>query len=299
MEKNYDVIVIGGGPAGVSAAVYCARGGFSVCMIQSGESALDKAESIQNYYGTGEISGAALYASGLEQARAVGVTVVDGQATFAAYDGSFSVDAVCRDGAGVKFASRKLVIATGARRAKANIDGLTEYEGRGVSYCAVCDAFFYRKKRVAVLGAGEYAEHEYSALSLASERFLLTDGKTPSFDADNVITKKIKRVFGSTDTGRLAGVEFEDGETLPIDGLFVALGTLGSTGLAKSMGILSDAKGAIVTDANGMTNIPGLYAAGDCTAGIKQVAKAVADGMVVGLAIVSALKAEARGANND
>ena len=144
MEKNYDVIVIGGGPAGVSAAVYCARGGFSVCMIQSGESALDKAESIQNYYGTGEISGAALYASGLEQARAVGVTVVDGQATFAAYDGSFSVDAVCRDGAGVKFASRKLVIATGARRAKANIDGLTEYEGRGVSYCAVCDAFFYR-----------------------------------------------------------------------------------------------------------------------------------------------------------
>lgn len=293
--KKYEVIVIGGGPAGASAAIYCARGGVSVCMIHDGSSALLKAENIQNYYGMGALTGTALYSSGIEQARSVGVDVVDGQVTFAAFDGtSFTVDTARGD----KYIGRKLMIATGARRATAKIDGLTEFEGKGVSSCAVCDAFFYRRKRVAVLGAGEYAEHEYGALGQAAERYLLTNGEKSAFFVRNTIMKRIKRVFGSTETGRLAGVEFEDGEVLDIDGLFIALGTLGASGLARSMGIITDKSGAIVTDAQCMTNIPGLYAAGDCTAGIKQVARAVAEGMTAGLAVIAALKSDKKDGDN-
>ncbi len=290
MGKNYDVVIIGGGPAGVTAAVYCARGGLSVCVIHDGKSALMKAEKIANYYGTGEIGGAALYSSGIEQARAVGADIIEGQVVFAAFDGEYySVEVA--GAAGEKYFSRRLVIATGARRVTVGIDGLAEFEGRGVSYCAVCDAFFYRNRRVAVLGDGEYAEHEYGALSVAAERYLLTNGAKPTFFAPNTVDKKIKRLFGSA-SGRLAGVEFEDGSTLEIDGLFVALGTLGTVGLAKSMGILTDGRGAIKVDGSGMTNLNGVYAAGDCTAGVKQIARAVADGMNVGLSVIAAAKKE-------
>lgn len=287
MEKTfvYDVIIIGGGPAGVSAALYASRGGLSVAVLTDGLSALRKAESIQNFYGTGEVSGDKLYLAGVEQARAVGASVIEGQATFASFDGNeFRVDSPKQT-----LKSKRLVIATGAERKTARFSGLKELDGKGVSYCAVCDAFFYRKKKVGVLGAGEFAEHEYNALkSVAGEVVLLTDGAEPSFTADNIDKRKIKRVVEKG--GRVGGVEFEDGGTLELAGLFVALGVLGSNALCKALGVFTESDGSIKVDANGMTNIKGLYAAGDCTLGIKQVAKAVADGMKVGLSIIADLR---------
>ena len=285
MENIYDVIIIGGGPAGVSAALYAMRGGLATAIIHSGSSALHRAERIENYYGSGALSGADLYDRGIEQARALGVAVIDGQATFAQTDGEvFTVSATVGE-----YKAKRLVVATGAARKTVDIAGLKDYEGKGVSYCAVCDAFFYRKKRVGVIGAGEFAEHEYSAIkNVAGATYLLTDGETPSFTADNVATDRIARVIGRD--GRVGGVAFEDGTELELDGLFVAVGVLSSGAIAKSIGAFTDVNGAIITDEKGMTNVAGLYAAGDCTVGVKQVGKAVADGMTVGIALINDLK---------
>ena len=285
MENIYDVIIIGGGPAGGSAALYAMRGGLATAIIHSGSSALHRAERIENYYGSGALSGADLYDRGIEQARALGVAVIDGQATFAQTDGEvFTVSATVGE-----YKAKRLVVATGAARKTVDIAGLKDYEGKGVSYCAVCDAFFYRKKRVGVIGAGEFAEHEYSAIkNVAGATYLLTDGETPSFTADNVATDRIARVIGRD--GRVGGVAFEGGKELELDGLFVAVGVLGSSAIAKSIGAFTDVNGAIITDEKGMTNVAGLYAAGDCTVGVKQVGKAVADGMTVGIALINDLK---------
>ncbi len=264
----------------MSAALYAARGGTDVLLLHGGASALHKAELIQNYYGTGAVSGAALYDNGIAQAKAVGVTVVKTQATFASYDGAeFCV--ATTDG---EYRAKRLVIATGAARRSADIPGLKEYEGSGVSYCAVCDAFFYRKKKVAVLGAGEYARHELETLARVAEV------EKPSFAAPRAVESKLRRIVGSEESGRVCAVEFEDGSTESIDGLFVALGVLGSGGIAKSMGVVVGADGAIAVDARGMTNIDGLYAAGDCVSGYKQVAKAVNDGLTVGLSLIADVK---------
>lgn len=285
MENIYDVVIIGGGPAGVSAALYAVRGGLATAILHSGASALHRAERIENYYGSGALSGADLYDRGIEQARALGVAVIDGQATFAQTDGEvFTVSATVGE-----YKAKRLVVATGAARKTVDIAGLKDYEGKGVSYCAVCDAFFYRKKRVGVIGAGEFAEHEYSAIkNVAGATYLLTDGETPSFTADNVATDRIARVIGRD--GRVGGVAFEDGTELELDGLFVAVGVLSSGAIAKSIGAFTDVNGAIITDEKGMTNVAGLYAAGDCTVGVKQVGKAVADGMTVGIALINDLK---------
>lgn len=278
---SYDVIIIGGGPSGVSTALYAARGGLSVMIIHSGSSALHRAERIQNYYGTGEVSGADLYESGIAQAKSVGVTVVNGQVTFVRCDGDNMFTVVTPD---CEYTCGRLVIAVGAERKRIDIQGLKEYEGKGVSYCAVCDGFFYRKRTVAVIGEGEYAQHEYSALkNLAAKTYLLTDGKQPSFTADNTVTTEIKRVVGDE---RVTAIEFTDGTLLAVDGVFVAVGALGSSAISKSVGVLTDKNGAIITDDRGRTNVPNLFAVGDCTAGIKQIGKAVADGTKVGMELI-------------
>lgn len=288
-KNNYDVIIIGGGPAGVSAALYACRGGLDVCMLHNGATALEKAEKIQNFYGAGTVNGKALYEKGLEQAKEVGAEIINGEVTFAS-SGDDCFDVITTEGT---LSSKKLVIATGASRRTLDIQGIKEYKGKGVSYCAVCDAFFCRNKKVAVIGAGEYAKHECGALiKVAKELFCLTNGEAQAFRADGVkvIEKKIKRVIGSKENGRVSAVEFEDGTTLEVDALFVALGVMNSSAIAKSMGVVTDKSGAIVVDKNGMTNIEGLYAAGDCTAGVKQVAKAVNDGMNVGYSLLRDFK---------
>lgn len=284
--KNYDVIIIGGGPAGATAAVYLARSNRKVLLLHSGASALHKAERIQNYYGAADFpTGGELYARGLDQAAAVGAETLNAQATFCEYDGSrFTVTTT----SGV-FTSDKLVIATGAARQTLAIDGVAEYEGKGVSYCAVCDAFFYRGKRVGVVGAGEFAKHEYETLSRsAREVVLFTNGEALTFSAGETYTDKLERVVGGDD-GRVSGVVV-GGKTVPLDGLFIALGVMGAGAMAKSLGVVTTKSGAIATDENGMTNITGLYAAGDCTEGVKQVSKAACDGMTVAFGIIAADK---------
>ena len=188
------------------------------------------------------------------------------------------------------FPADAVILATGASRAAPPVPGLAALEGRGVSYCATCDAFFYRGKDVAVLGSGEYALHEIAALlPLAKSVTLLTGGAelTASFPAQVAVrTQKVEAILGPD---KVSGVQLAGGEVLPVDGVFVAMGVAGSTALARKMGAQVEGN-KIVVDDKMMTTIPGLFAAGDCTGGLLQVAKAVYEGAVAGNEAAKALR---------
>jgi thioredoxin reductase (NADPH) len=167
---------------------------------------------------------------------------------------------------------------------------MAELEGHGVSYCAICDAFFYRGKDVAVLGAGEYALHECKELlNVAGSVTLLTNGAevTAEFPETVKIDKRpLKALLGE---GQLAGAVFMDESEIKLDGLFVALGSASAMDLARKAGAAFE-DGSVVLDKNFMTTVPGLFAAGDCTGGTLQVAVAVGEGAIAALAAIKYLR---------
>lgn len=282
MKQMLDVLVIGKGPAGVSAAIYAQRGGVQTTLVAKDGGALLKTGDIENYYGFPEvISGPELTERGLAQVRRLGAQVLDEEVLHLEYDGNFVVKTTKQE-----LKAKALVLATGTSRQKANIEGLERYEGTGISYCAVCDAFFYRDKDVAVLGSREYAAHEATVLlPVARSVTLLTNGEKPAahIPQELLVNEKPIRAFTGGDT--LQQVQFVDGSTLPVAGVFVALGAAGSTELARGLGVQLDGS-RIVVDEKMYTNIPGLFAAGDCTGGLLQVAKAVYEGALAGMEAV-------------
>ena len=281
-----NVVIIGAGPAGVSAALYTARSGVDTTVLTKGPGALARAEGIENYYGVpGPVSGAELERRGIEGAEAVGVKFVHTEAVGLTFTDKLTVETLAGD-----FPADAVILATGASRAAPPVPGLAALEGRGVSYCATCDAFFYRGKDVAVLGSGEYALHEIAALlPLAKSVTLLTGGAelTASFPPEVAVrTQTVEAILGPD---KVSGVQLAGGEVLPVDGVFVAMGVAGSTALARKMGAQVEGN-KIVVDDKMMTTIPGLFAAGDCTGGLLQVAKAVYEGAVAGNEAAKALR---------
>ena len=182
------------------------------------------------------------------------------------------------------------VMATGAARKKTPLPGMAEMEGHGVSYCAVCDAFFYRKKDVAVLGAGEYALHEVNELlSVVNSVTLLTNGMEMTAKFPDNVKIETRKIAGLKGAGNFEGVRFEDGAEANFDGMFVAMGSANATDLALKAGAAFDA-GKLVLDKDFQTTVPGLFAAGDCTGGTLQVAVAVGEGAIAGLAAIKYLR---------
>ena len=283
-----NVVIIGSGPAGVSAALYTARAGIDTTVLTRGPGALARAEGIENYYGVpGPVSGAELERRGIEGAKAVGVQFVEAEAVGLTFTDKLTVETLSGD-----WPADAVILATGASRTAPPIPGLKALEGHGVGYCATCDAFFYRGKDVAVMGSGEYALHEASALlPLAKSVTLLTGGAplTASFPSEIAVrTEKVEAILGE-EAGKVTGVRLAGGEELALDGVFVALGVAGSTALARKMGAEVDGN-RIVVDEHMMTTIPGLFAAGDCTGGLLQVAKAVYEGAMAGNEAAKALR---------
>ena len=281
-----NIVIIGSGPAGVSAALYAARAGVETTILTKGPGALDRAELIQNYYGFAEpISGAELERRGIEGAKALGVQFVTTEAVGLTYMDKLTVETLAGD-----FPADAVILATGASRAAPHIPGLAGLEGHGVSYCATCDAFFYRGKDVAVLGSGEYALHEVQALlPVVKSVTLLTNGSplTTSFPPEvTVCPEKVNAILGE---GRVSGVELSGSKTVALSGVFVALGVAGSTALARKLGAEVDGN-RILVDEHMQTTLPGLYAAGDCTGGLLQVAKAVYEGALAGTEAAKALR---------
>ena len=284
------LLVVGQGPAGISAAIYAKRGGAAVTVVANGVGALEKAERIENYYGFGEpLTGKELAAQGVEGAKRLGVEFIHGELVGLRFKDT--LDGFIAELPTTTLEAEAVVLAMGTSRLAPPLPGLRELEGHGVSYCAICDAFFYRGKEVAVLGAGDYALAEAAALlPHAAKVHLLTNGEAPPAHLPpelSVHTEKLAAIRGE---GRVEGVDFAGGEALAVSGVFVAIGTAGSTAIAKKLGILLD--GAYLkVDEKMATNVPGVFAAGDATGGLLQVAKAVHEGAVAGLSALRFLRA--------
>ena len=280
------IIIIGSGPAGVSAALYAVRAGADTTVLTKGSGALDRAEKIENYYGFAQpVSGVELERRSIENAKRLGVKFVAAEAVGLTYTDKLTVETLDGD-----YPADSVILAMGASRAAPRIPGFAGLEGHGVSWCAACDAFFYRGKDVAVLGSGEYALHEVQELlPVAKSVALLTNGAPLTADFPPEVTvcpQAVEAILGET---VVTGVQLSGGETLAVSGVFAALGVAGSTALARKLGAEVDGS-RIVVDEKMQTTVPGLYAAGDCTGGLLQVAKAVYEGAQAATEAVKALR---------
>ncbi len=278
----YDVIVIGSGPAGITAAIYSKRRNLSILVISKENGTLQKAEKIDNYYGfENGISGKELYVNGIKQAKNLGIDFIEDEVINIEYINQFTIETV-----NSKYEAKAVILATGVSRNVPNIKGIKEFEGKGVSYCAVCDSFFYKGKDVAVLGDGNYAIHEFETLKpIASSVTILTNGNTMVENRDSSIevnSKKIREFRGDT---KLEKVEFEDNTIQNLNGVFIAMGTASSSDLARKIGARIENNNIVVNE-NMETTVPSLFACGDCTGGLLQISKAVYEGAKAGLAVL-------------
>lgn len=230
-----------------------------------GISELEKATIIENYYGfPNGITGKELYENGIKQAQNLGIEVLEREVVDIAILDNFSFEIKSTN---ESFSSKSIIIATGNKKLKPNINGIDKFEGKGISYCAVCDGFFYRGKKVAVIGDGNFALSEAQELENITEDIkLLTNGKDVRFENKfEVDTRKIKEIGGNE---KVEFVEFEDGEKSEINGIFIAQGIAGGLNLAKKLGIITQLD-SIVVNENMETNVKGIFASGNLTGGLR------------------------------
>ena len=282
----YDIIIIGAGPAGISAGLYAKRANSKVLVLYHGETSLEGAEKIDNYYGfPGGIPGKELYENGIKQAKELGIEIEKKEVIQIQNLGNtFSVKTENEE-----FETKAVILSTGNKKVKPNIKGIKEFEGRGISYCAICDAFFYRNKKVAIIGNGKFAINEANELlPVAGDVKILSDGLEAPECRFPVNTKKIKEISGEQ---RVNKVEFEDGTSIDVDGVFVAEGEASASDFAKTLGIMQQGE-AIIVDEKMKTNVDGIFACGDAVGGLYQVCKAVYQGAEAGLSAVSYIRKE-------
>lgn len=276
-----DVIIVGAGPAGISASLYAARANLKVVVFNHGQTAMTKAK-IENYYGFDEaIDGDVLFKKGIDGAKRLGVEVIDEEVVLIEYMGDqFIVKTPTQEAK-----AKALILAIGKKKIRPKVKNIEEFEGAGVSYCAVCDGYFFKDKTVGVIGSGEFALHEAKYLSALANVILFTNGE----DLDSEFQTYTSKVIEVKGKNQLEEVVLEDGSTVSLDGLFVALGSAGVNDFANQLGLITSQNNFVV-GLDQETNISGIFAAGDCTGGLAQIAKAVSDGAHAGIAVIKYIK---------
>ena len=277
----YDAIIIGDGPAGISAALYTIRANMKTLILGLADSVLKKALKVENYYGFSEpVSGEKLINEGEAQLKRLGGVILKEEVIGIEKEDVFHVKTVNNT-----YTAHSVLIATGQKPVNIKIQNLKRFEGKGISYCTTCDGFFYRGKKVGVLGFKDFALHEAKELlSFTDDITIFTNGEKTDFTEESLVGKfEINKKLISAFEGEefIEKIVFEDGSEIPVDGIFIAYGTASSINFALKMGILTKEQ-AIVANSNQETNIPGLYAAGDCTGVFKQIAVAVGQGAIAG-----------------
>lgn len=294
MKQDYDVIILGGGPAGYSAALYTVRAGFSTLVIErmAAGGQMNETTQIDNYPGFSEgIDGFSLGMKMQEGARRFGAETKYAQVTAVSLEGK--VKRIDTDGG--SFTARAVIIATGAGHRHLGLAHEAELVGRGVGYCAACDGQFYRDKTVAVVGGGNSAAADALVLSRIAKKVYLIH-RRDSLRATKVYHKPLEKadnvefVWNSAVEElhfheKLTGITLRDLHTgdarrLELDGLFISIGREPATELFRRQLELDD-QGYIVAGERTETNLRGVFAAGDVrTKAVRQIITAASDGAV-------------------
>lgn len=272
------VLIIGSGPAGITAGIYLSRAKIANTIITNPQGSLKKAMTIENYYGLKEpIKGEELFQDGIKQYLNLGGQIIEDEIVGIGYDNSLYVKGLKKD-----YSGTIVILATGVSRLLPNIKGLNNEIG--VSFCATCDAFFYRNKNVVVLGNSNYAVSEANVLNkLVEEITIFTDGREMECDCNYKINNK--KILSIQKNDNNYSIFLQDNTIINTDGIFIAEGIAGAVALAKKIGAKIE-NNYIVVDRNMRTNIPNLYAVGDCIGGTLQIVKASCDGMTAALDII-------------
>ena len=297
MENDqWDVIILGTGPAGLQAAIHAARRKVSVLVLgRPYKSSLYRAR-IENYCCLSGVNGETLLTEGKKQAEKSGAAFLDEDVVGISKEES---GFIVRSESGKQWRSRAIIFAMGISRNKLNIPGEKELQGHGVSYCVDCDANFFRDAPVAVIGCESAAVS--GALTLmfyTDEVHLVCETIEVSDDLaqkirDSTVNlhegKKAKEIFGKKE---VEGLLLEDGTRLDVKGVFIESGAKGAIELVADFGVVLDTESMkyIETNKKQETNVPGVYAAGDICGPPWQVAKAVGEGCVAGLEAASYAK---------
>lgn len=313
--QSYEVIIVGAGPAGLSAGIYSVRNGLRTIIIDQGMGGggVANAPQIENYLGFESIKGMEL----AEKFKGHASKYVDIHEGEQVTDIETDIDKAQEPGFIVttdqaKYKAGALILATGTTHRKLGVNGEEEFAGRGVSYCATCDGFFFKGKKVLVVGGGNSAVidaihlHDLGCkVTLIHRRDELRAEKSLQkglFDRGievvwNSILEEIKG--GNVVTGASIRTKTGDGSNennssqlsdLKFDGVFISIGETPNSQLAKALGLNLDGRGYIMTDKRQCTNIPKVYAAGDITGGVKQIIVACGEGAIAAISAYEDLK---------
>ncbi len=289
----YDLIIIGGGPAGLNAALYAKRKGLKTAVITKHLGGQVKDTSVvENYLGTESESGEVLVEKFISHLNTLEVPILEGQMVVA-YEKVSGVHRLTVE-FGEVFQARTILLATGSTPRRLGIPGEKDFAGKGVAYCAICDGPLFTGKSVIVAGGGNSAVEAALDLSkIASEVKLVHRSQ---LRADQILIEElmkkenvslyletpIKTVLGDE---KVTGIQTAEGSILSADGLFIEIGYVPNLGIFKDVVALS-AKGEVLIDGHNQTNVPGIFAAGDVTdTPYKQIVIAAAEGAKAALAV--------------
>lgn len=303
----YDLLIIGAGPAGLTASIYASR--YKLNHLVLGDicgSSLTKAHLVENWPGEKSIAGCDLLAKFHEHALSLGAEILpQNMVGIRKEDGGFRVTTSQNQ----VLEARTVAICSGTKERKLGIPGEEEFLGRGVSYCAICDGAFFKGKTVAVAGGGNSAIMAALMLAEHASRVYVVH-RNENFRAEPVMLERAKsnpkvEILAGFNIAEVGGgkkvekllldKEYAGSRELPLDGLFVEVGMIPNATLLKELEVEIDAAGQIVVDAGGRTNVEGLFAAGDVSNGsdgIRQVLSASAEGMLAASSAYNFLRAK-------
>lgn len=278
-----DVIIVGVGPAGISAAIYLNQLNKDVLVFGKDLGQLTNHDIVSNFYGLFPTPGQEMILHGIKQAQHLGIQVqMEAVLSIDKIEGGFEVKTTHSI-----YQSKTVVLATGKNRLPLRVPGFREFKGKGLHQCATCDGFFYKKRKVAIVGSGSYMEQELAVLENYTDDFMIfTEGDSYESDKYMVVKSPIKALKGDT---RLRQVETKDGELYDVQGVFVAIGFPNASELALKLGVIMEHSNILV-DEHMSTNIKGIFAGGDCIGGKLQIAKSVYDGLKISDGIAKYLR---------